>query len=340
MMIPSSNKENYRMPAAVSPSHPKVSVVIVNWNGGELLQRCVADLARQTCMPHEVIVVDNASSDGSAQAVAAAFPSVRVVEAGSNLGFAAGNNLAARLAAPDSSWIALLNPDAFPEPTWLQALLDAALGNPEFAIFGSRLVDAQSRELLDGIGDSYHLSGLVWREAHGQPVQPDLLVQKEIFSTCAAAGLYRRDVFDAIGGFDEDYFCYVEDVDLGFRYRLLGHRCLYVPGSVVYHVGSALTGKRSDFCIYHGHRNLVWTFVKDMPAPLFWPLLPLHLVLNLFSLAYFTLQGQGKAIWRAKRDAVKGLPAVWRKRRVVQAGRLASAGEIWRVLNKNASRRF
>lgn len=325
---------------AVHPNspYPKVSVVIVNWNGGELLLRCLADLAAQTCAPHEVIVIDNASSDGSAQKAAAQFPQVRVIEAGSNLGFAAGNNLAVKLAAPDSEWIALLNPDAFPEPTWLQALLDAAQRHPDCALFGSRLMDAHNRDLLDGIGDVYHGSGLVWREAHGAAAVPALLQPKEIFSTCAAAGLYRKDVFLEVGGFDEDYFCYVEDVDLGFRYRLAGHRCLYVPDSVAYHVGSALTGKRSDFSVYHGHRNLVWTFVKDMPGALLWLLLPWHLALNAVSLAYFTMQGQGNAIWRAKRDALKGLPAVWRKRRALQSQRRASIAEIWRVLDKRLTR--
>jgi GT2 family glycosyltransferase len=146
-----------------------------------LLQRCVTDLCAQSYQPHEIIVVDNASSDGSGHAIEQAFPQVKVIHAGSNLGFAAGNNLAVKLAAPDSEWIALLNPDAFPEPDWLKALVDAAVAQPEFAIFGSRLMDANTRTLLDGVGDAYHVSGLVWREAHGQPLQPSFLERREIF---------------------------------------------------------------------------------------------------------------------------------------------------------------
>lgn len=323
---------------AALPSAPKVSVIIVNWNGGDLLRRCVADLCAQTLVPDEIIVVDNASSDGSGQAVERLFPQVKVLHAGSNLGFAAGNNLAVQHCSPDSDWIALLNPDAFPEPRWLETLMNAARLHPEFAIFGSRLMDANTGKLLDGVGDAYHLSGLVWREAHGKAMQDCYLESKEIFSTCAAAGLYRRDVFDHIGGFDEDYFCYVEDIDLGFRYQLLGYRCLYVPDSVAHHVGSAITGKRSDFSVYHGHRNLVWTFVKNMPGALFWLLLPLHLALNLASVLYFIKEGQGKVILRAKRDAILGLPDTWRKRRSIQSQRAASVGQIWRLLNKNLSR--
>ncbi|MFZ4539763.1 MAG: glycosyltransferase family 2 protein [Propionivibrio sp.] len=117
--------------------------------------------------------------------------------------------------------------------------------------------------------------------------------------------------------------------------RLAGYRCLYVPQSVVHHVGSGTTGgKNSDFSVYHGHRNLVWMFVKDMPGLLFWLLLPLHVVLNLVSIAWFVLCGQGGVILRAKRDALLGLPKMWCKRQQIQKGRIVSIGEIWRVLDK------
>ncbi len=318
---------------------PRICVIIVNWNGGHYLQRCLTQLSQQSYQPHEVIVLDNASSDGSPQMVAAQFPNVRLIEAGSNLGFAAGNNLAVCHASKDCDWIALLNPDAFPAPDWLQALVNAVQEYRDCAMFGSRLIDANTSILLDGIGDAYHLSGLVWREAHGKPMTANTLQGKEIFSCCAAAALYRRDVFETLGGFDENYFCYVEDVDLGFRYRLLGHRIRYIPDSIVYHIGSALTGRASDFSIYHGHRNLVWTFVKDMPSVLFWALLPLHLALNLFSITYFALQGRSKVIWRAKWDAIKGLPRVWRQRRQLQRMRNTSISSIWHMLNKSLLRR-
>jgi len=117
--------------------------------------------------------------------------------------------------------------------------------------------------------------------------------------------------------------------------RLAGHRCLYVPKSVVHHVGSGTTGgQHSDFAVYHGHRNLVWTFVKNMPGLLFWLLLPLHLVLNLASIIWFTFRGQGRVILRAKRDALLGLPKMWRKRQQIQKSRIASIGDIWQVLDK------
>jgi GT2 family glycosyltransferase len=311
---------------------PMVTVIIVNWNGGDLLRRCLSDLLRQTVPPARILVMDNDSSDGSAERVAG-LPGVTVRMLGGNLGFAAGNNRA--FAECDTEFVALLNPDAFPEPDWLEKLLAAARAYPDVAAFGSRQMAEEVDGVVDGLGDVYHLSGLVWRRGHGRSLEPSDLVPCEIFSPCAGAALYRRAALAEVGGFDEDFFCYVEDVDLGFRLRLAGYRSLYVPDAVVHHVGSATTGgQHSDFSVYHGHRNLVWTYVKNMPGWLFWAFLPAHLLLNFVTLIHFTLSGQGRVIWRAKRDALTGIPGMWRKRKQLQAMRRASLADIWRVLDK------
>ncbi len=120
------------------------------------------------------------------------------------------------------------------------------------------------------------------------------------------------------GGLDEDFFCYGEDVDLGFRLQLFGYKCVYVADAVAHHHGSAVTGDRSDFSTYHGQRNLVWVYVKNMPPLLFWPLLPYHLVLNLVALFACALRGQGRMVLKAKFDALRGLPRIWQKRRAIQ----------------------
>lgn len=315
--------------------HPKVTVIIVNWNGERFIDQCLSAVLAQTVIPNEIILVDNASSDASIS-VASRFPSVRVLPQKTNLGFAQANNLAIQLAAADSEWIALLNPDAFPESHWLEALLSAARKNLGYDVFGSKLVNAADPSVLDGAGDMYHISGLVWRTRCEGPQQDKDRLAREIFSPCAAAALYRRQIVVDAGGFDEDYFCYVEDVDLGFRLRLTGHKAMYVPEAVAHHVGSATTGgQHSDFAVYHGHRNLVWTFVKDVPEVLFWLLLPLHMTMNLVTLVVFTLRGQGRVMLRAKRDAIKGLPKMWRKRKLVQSTRVATVREIWRLMDKH-----
>ncbi|TAN64841.1 MAG: glycosyltransferase family 2 protein [Methylobacter sp.] len=313
---------------------PNVSVIIVNWNGAEFLNQCLSALMAQTLKPYEIILLDNDSSDGSVDIVQR-FSFVRLIALAQNTGFARGNNLAIEEASDESEWIALINPDAFAEPHWLEELIAAAQRNPAFDFFASKLLNAGDTSLLDGEGDAYHLSGRVWRLGRGASVMRQADSNREVFSPCAAAALYRRSALCKIGGFDEDYFCYVEDVDLGFRLRLAGYRCLYVPQSVAHHVGSGTTGGRhSHFSVYHGHRNLVWTFIKNMPGILFWMLLPIHILLNIVSIIYFSMHGQGKLILTAKWDAIKGVPKMWRKRLKIQSARKASIMTIWHILDK------
>jgi GT2 family glycosyltransferase len=321
-------------PASASRFRSRVSltVVVVNWNGGDLLIDCLERIRRQTVMPERIIVMDNGSADGSA-ARAGSIDGVHVQNLQANVGFAAANNRA--LEGISTEYVALLNPDALAEPDWLERLLAAADAHPEVAAFASRQMVLGDDRTLDGAGDVYHASGLVWRHRYRHRICDDDLIEREVFSPCAAAALFRRDALRDVGGLDESYFCYVEDIDLGFRLRLAGHRCIYVPGAVVHHAGSyASGGPHSEFALYHGHRNLVWTFVKNMPGLLFWVLLPLHLVLNVVTIVVFALRGHGGVLLRAKRDAIAGLPRVWRVRRQVQKSRVVSLHAIWRALDK------
>jgi GT2 family glycosyltransferase len=310
-----------------------VAVVIVNANAGAYLEQTLAALDRQTLPPRRVIVVDNASGDGSADGIEERHPAVEVQRLTTNLGFAGGNNLGVRV-AEGCRWVALLNPDAFAEPDWLERLVDAAEANPEFSFFASRLLQAQSPDILDGTGDVYHVSGLAWRRDHGRRADEGQLERGEVFSPCAAAALYERGAFLEVGGFDEDFFCYFEDSDLSFRLRLAGHRCLYVPEAVVHHVGSATTGRESDFTIYHSCRNLAWAYVKNMPAPLFWLYLPQHLLVNLLNVVWFSSTGQARPVLASKRDALRGLPRVLRQRHSIQRRRAVGSRELRRLLDR------
>ena len=292
--------------------------MIVNKDAGPYLNRTLEALSRQTVHPARVIVVDNASTDGSADGLEDRFAFAEIHRLDENLGFAGGNNYGVRHAG-EVEWIALLNPDAFPEPDWLDALLTAADENADYSFFGSRLLDAARPQTLDGTGDVYHVSGLAWRRDHGEPAGANEPARGEIFSPCAAAAMYRRDAFESVGGFDESFFAYFEDTDLSFRLRLAGHRCLYVPESVVLHVGSATTGRTSDFTIYHSLRNHVWAWAKNMPRPLVWRYLGHHVLANVMMMAVFIANGQARPVLRAKRDALRGLRRVLAERRELQA---------------------
>ncbi len=308
-----------------------VTVIIINYNGGSYLERCLNALTAQTVSLRQVVLVDNASTDGSADRAQRAFPGLQVIRCAENLGFAAANNLAVARSKP-TKWLALLNPDAFPAPDWLATLQQAVQDYPQYAVFGSRLLDATDPNRLDGTGDCYHASGLAWRRGHGDWVDQSGLQIDEIFTPCAAAALYRREAFLEAEGFDERFFCYMEDVDLGFRLRLLGYRCVSIPAAMVHHVGSGITGVRSAFAMYHGHRNLVWTYLKNMPAPWFWLYLPAHLALNLLSVLWLWRRGQGRIALRAKVDALRELPRVWQQRHQIQAQRRVKGSEIRRMM--------
>jgi GT2 family glycosyltransferase len=316
-----------------------VTVIIVNFNGGDYLLRCLSCLAEQDMQPERIVLIDNGSTDGSSAAArewvtrdGRLASRLEQIDSAVNVGFAVANNRA--VADCETEFVALLNPDAFPDTGWLTALLAAARQHPEAASFGSwQRLDGRPG-LLDGVGDVYHMSGVAWRDGHekmrGDRYEPDA----EIFSSCGAAALYRRQAFLEVGGFDEDFFCYFEDVDLGFRLRLAGHAARAVAAAGVSHVSSASTGgSRSDFAVYHGHRNLVWCFVKNMPFPLVVLLLPGHIALLVYDLALFTLRGRGWAVAMAKWHSVLGLPKFLRKRRAVQATRRASCREIWRMMD-------
>jgi len=313
-------------------NNSSVTVVIVNWNSGPLLGECLESLSRQTLQPTRVLVMDNGSVDGSADCVER-FAGVSLRRLGKNLGFAVANNRA--FDEVDTEFVALLNPDASADPQWLERLLTAAKSHPSVAVFGSLQLVSGAEEKVDGLGDAYHFTGAAWRKGFGRRLARIDLVPGEIFAACGAAALYRRDALLRAGGFDEDFFCYCEDVDLGFRLRLAGERCLFVPDAVVHHHGAATSGgNRGEFAVYHGHRNLVWTYVKDVPGILFWVFLPLHILLNVAFIVHLSLRGQGRLIIRAKWDAIKGVPRAWAKRAEIQDRRVASIGQIWRAMDK------
>lgn len=305
-----------------------ITVIIVNYNSGARLAKCIAHLKAQQFRHFEMIIVDNASSDDSID-FARDDPATTLLQAETNLGFAAANNLAARQAT--GTWLAFLNPDAYAAPNWLAELMAATERHPSVSAFGSTQVDALDPSRLDGAGDVFHAAGVAYRGNLGTPVE-DAPAEGPCFSPCAAAALYRKSTFDELGGFDERFFCYCEDVDLGFRLRLEGGEVIHAAKAIVYHEGSAVTGRHSAFSIYHGNRNRIWTYLMNMPAALLAPTLPYHLVVNLLLLIRYALMGHGSAYWRAVIDALKNLPSIWKQRRKRQQDRIATARAIARAL--------
>jgi N-acetylglucosaminyl-diphospho-decaprenol L-rhamnosyltransferase len=309
---------------------PWVRVIIVNYNGGSLLQPCLDALAAQTFGAFEAIIVDNASTDGSVDALRVPDPRFKLVRNPSNVGFAAANNIGARgCRAP---WLATLNPDTVAEPTWLEEMHKGTQRYADVRMFGATLVEAGDPATVDGFGDVLSIAGIPWRGGCGRPIETLPERDIEVFSPCAAAALYDRPSFESVGGFDETFFCYVEDVDLGFRMRLAGARCLQLRRAVVRHHGSATTGEMSDFVLFHSYRNRIWLILKNMPTPLLIIALPLNLVCS--AIIIVRLACKKLPVKASMKGLARGLMpvVVCGSRRKVQRGRKVSTMIVARSL--------
>jgi len=311
------------------PARPWVRVIIVTYNAGPWLQRCVAALAAQTFRDFEAVIVDNASEDGSIEALRLPDERFRIEGAGANLGFAAANNLGA--SGCEADWIATLNPDAEPNDAWLEELRRATLRHRDAIMFGSTQIDAQRPDRVDGFGDVVSIYGTAWRGASGALISALPPHDREVFAPCAAAALYARDAFLAAGGFEDSFFCYVEDVDLGFRLRLGGGQCIQVRRAEVRHVAGAISGEDSAFSIFHQQRNRIWLIARNVPSPLVFLMLALQI-----AVIPLTVWRRGRGGWRAALRGVaagiRGLPRALAQRRAIQRTRTLSNGELARML--------
>jgi len=307
---------------------PTVSVLIVSYNtGAQRLSRCLAALSSQTFRDFEIILLDNGSEDGSV--AAQSLPdNVTVVATGENLGFAGGMNRTAQSAK--GKWLALLNPDTMVRPDWLEKLMAATERHPGVKLFGSVQIDMADRDRLDGLGDVYHASGIAYRGGYGASAALIPMQDEEIFAPCAAASLYDAALFQDLGGFEESFFCYNEDVDFGFRARLMDERAVLVHDATILHEGSGITGRRSAFTVYHGTRNRIWTFIRCMPTPLIWLMFPIHVLANVFFLARAVPLGVAGAYWRGMMDGFFKAQDAWAARKKLQESRIMS----WRAIAK------
>lgn len=320
---------------SASTDPPWVRIIIVNYNSGGLLSACVDSLAAQTMADFEVVIVDNASSDGSADPLRLPDARFRLLRAPRNLGFAAANNLGAKdCSAP---WILTLNPDTAARADMLEAFRRGTGRHPDVNMFGATLLDAADATIVDGLGDELSIAGIPWRGGHGQPAADHAMVDAHAFSPCAAAALYARACFQREGGFDEMFFCYLEDVDLGFRLRLSGETCVNLAEAVALHHGSAITGRNSGFTLYHSFRNRLWLILKDMPAFLLLIALPANLVCSLILLTKLDAASRGAA-FEGLAHGLRPPREILRSRRRIQAQRRVATPAVARMLSWNLAR--
>jgi GT2 family glycosyltransferase len=295
---------------------PRVTIAIVSYNSGATLARCFEALAAQTEQGFCVILIDNASRERPSALVKGLPFRIDYREMADNLGFAGGMNVA--LAACETPLLAALNPDAFPAPDWLATLLRAEGRHPEVAAFGSLQLSANDPTHIDGFGDHYLITGQAWRGVTRPVVKGELAYS---FGVCAAAALYRTDLLRRIGGFDERFFCFYEDVDVAFRLRLTGAECAVVPAAVVAHVGGASFEGLSDFASFLIARNQWWVLVKNMPFSLLCFALPGFVLLQILGAVRHPGSARMKGLW----EGVCRTGEFLRSRRAIRRARSADA---------------
>jgi GT2 family glycosyltransferase len=240
----------------------RVTIVIPNWNGLKHLPDCLQALAGQTFRGFRTVVVDNASTDGSIGYIEKEWPGVDVIRLPDNLGFPAAVN--AGIGAADTEYVVLLNNDTKADPDWLEKLVRGMDSHPEFASGSSKLLRFYTPDKIDSAGHTYSLwlgaADNVGEEQDARGYDDPAW----IFGTCAAASIYRRELFEDIGGFDDDFFFTHEDVDFDLRANVAGHRCLLIPEAIVYHKRGASYELTPELTLM-GVRNRIWTAGKNLP---------------------------------------------------------------------------
>jgi GT2 family glycosyltransferase len=296
---------------------PAVNIVIPNWNGLRFLPACLASIEQQQdVVSLEVTVVDNGSTDGSLEYLREHHPQVRVIALPENRGFSAAVNQG--ILSSTAPYVFLLNNDTELAPDCLSRLMEVADEQKEFDFFSPKMLSFHERTILDGAGDSYLRGGAGYRLGTMEQDSPIYNQAGPIFGACAGAALYRRSLFDQIGLFDEDFFAYLEDVDLNLRINHSGRRGYYVPTAKVYHIGSASSGSKiNPFTIRLSTRNSFYVLLKNYPGRLFFRFLPVILIYQFFWLLFVIKKGQIPAYLQGIVQAVLGMKTMRKKRKEI-----------------------
>ena len=321
---------------------PLLSVVIPNWNGKHFLTECIDSLKEQTFRDFEIILVDNGSTDGSAEFAEKRYGDfIRIIRNDKNLGFTGGNNVG--IQASKGEYIVLLNNDTWADPRWLEELAKATRFDLPIRMWGSKVCSYYQRDRIEGVGELIYWDGLCrargqYEQDHGQ-----YNAMEEILFPPGCGAMYRKSLLDEIGLFDEDFFTYADDSDVGIRARLAGWKCLYVPSAIVYHKNSGTAGQYSPLKAFYVERNRFWITIKYFPLPLLL-FTPFFTIWRFAFQAYGALSHRGAAgkftqmhspwhligiLFKAYGSGLRGLPKMWKKRRRLRRLRKVSFGEIF-----------
>jgi len=323
-------------------SAPLISVVIPNWNGKHFLAECIDSLNEQTFRDFEIILVDNGSTDGSAEFAEERYGNfIRIIRNKKNLGFTGGNNVG--IEAARGEYIVLLNNDTWAHPNWLDELVKATHLGPPVGMWASKVYSYYKRSQIEAVGELIYWDGLSRSRGQYEQERGQYEEMEEIFFPPGCGGMYRKVVFEEIGLFDEDFFAYADDAEIGIRARLAGWKCVYVPKAILYHKNSGSTGQYSAFKAFYVERNRFWITLKYFPLPLLF--LSIFFTFYRFAFqAYGALAHRGAAgkfteiysplrligiLCKAYGSGFRHFPKMWRKRRRLKPLRKVSYEEIF-----------
>ena len=309
----------------------QVSIIIPNFNGKQYLKDCLNSIKKQNFSRYEVIIIDNGSTDGSVEYLNENYPEFALIQNRENLGFATAVNQG--IAASNAEYVFLLNNDTELEVECVSNLLNCINKDETIFAVSSKMIQNQDRNLIDDAGDEYTILGFTQKVGNNRSTEL-YKSKREIFSACAGAAIYRRNIFEIIGYFDENFFAYMDDVDISYRARIYGFKCVYCPEAVVYHHVSATSGsKYNTFKIRLAARNNVYVPYKNMP----WPQLVLNLLFLIlgFLIKYlvFLKKGHGNDYIAGLKEGLTSLDKIDRIR--YKNGRLANYLSIEWILIKN-----
>ncbi|PKP61969.1 glycosyltransferase family 2 protein [Candidatus Atribacteria bacterium HGW-Atribacteria-1] len=314
-------------------NHPKVAIIVLNWNGKQDTIECLESLKQITYSNYEILLVDNGSTDGSVKYFKERYPEIEIIVNEENLGFAEGNNIAMKVALKDKyvKYIALLNNDTKVEPYWLEELVKVAESDERVGSCQSKMLLMSNPMVVDAVGISITRSGGAIQDGYETRDIGQYDQVKEIFGVCAGAALYRREMLTQIGLFDEDFFAYYEDVDLALRARLAGWKSMYVPKAIVYHVHSATFGKNSPFKLYFLTRNEYYYKIKNLPTSIlirFLMIKPIVVALRILGFIKNKEVQLIKPYMRGNFDAFKNIPKMFKKRKKIRSTQIIHDKEL------------
>jgi GT2 family glycosyltransferase len=331
MQLPIQNFAKNTEKMKINPNSPKgsplkVSVVVPNWNGMRFVGMCLDSLAKLDFEDYEVIVVDNGSADGSREMIEEQYPDVKLLKLPDNMGFAIACNEGIK--ASNAEYIVLLNNDIEVTPDWLRELYEGMERHPKCGMGTTKMMFLDQRDVFYNTGDLFHSWSAGGGRGQGEKDVGQYEKEDYVFGACAGAGIYRREFFNQVGLFDEDFFIFAEDVDLNMRGQLQGLKAVYLPKAKVYHIGTATVGLYSDRYVYLCKRNDIWVFIKNYSLKMYFKYLSSIWKHQFADIKYFTYRGQGQVLLKSKWDALKLLPQMLYRRNKIQSTRTTSDFEI------------